>query len=148
MFHTPVSHFPWLSICLLSISIENSFLLSFWIKYILTKKYDNFFLIMALNEFTYQYIHSNLIQLNNFFWDSHSTCKCKDSYGNTSSILGAATLIPKHLLRMAGMTLLVDTQHRISLQVDMYFSMVRRRACWASFVSLSTSVKRTTEWRD
>ena len=63
---------------------------------------------------------------------------------STSSRLGAATLIPRHLLLMAGMTLLVELQHRTSRQVAMYFSMVLRKACWASFDSLSTSVKTTT----
>ena len=62
----------------------------------------------------------------------------------TSSIEGAGTLTPRHLLRMAGMTLLVELQHRIRRHVAMYFSIVRRNACWASFVNLSTSVNTTT----
>ena len=33
---------------------------------------------------------------------------------------------------------------RMTLQVDMYFSIVLLRACWASLVNLSTSVKTTT----
>lgn len=120
-----------------------TFNLSFWINILLLKIWQ-----FPFNNNSLKWIHSFKFQIKNFFCESHSiTSKSKDSFGITSSILGAATLIPKHLLLMAGMTLLVDTQHRISLQVDMYFSMVRRRACWASFVSLSTSVKRTTEWR-
>lgn len=59
-------------------------------------------------------------------------------------MLGAGTRTARHLLRMGGITLDVELQHRISLQVDMYFSMVLRKACWASFVSLSTSVSNTT----
>ena len=62
----------------------------------------------------------------------------------TSSKDGAATLSPRHLLLIAGMTLLVELQHKINLQLAMYFSMVRRRACWASFVRRSTSVSTTT----
>ncbi len=49
---------------------------------------------------------------------------------------------------MAGMTLLVELHTSTSLQVAVYFSIVRRRACWASFVSLSTSVRTTTGGRE
>lgn len=45
---------------------------------------------------------------------------------------------------MAGITLLVELQHRISRHVAVYFSIVLRKECWASFVSLSTSVNTTT----
>ena len=55
--------------------------------------------------------------------------------------------IPKHRLLMAGITLLVELQQRISLHVAMYFSMVLRRACCAPFVSWSTSVNTTTTYR-
>ena len=47
----------------------------------------------------------------------------------TSSVVGAATLTPKHRLRIAGMTLLVELQHKISLHVAVYFSIVRRKEC-------------------
>jgi len=57
----------------------------------------------------------------------------------TSCLVGAATLIGRQRLLMAGMTRLVDVQMRINLHEETYFSMVRLRACWASFVSLSTS---------
>lgn len=43
------------------------------------------------------------------------------------------------------MTLEVEVEHRMRRHVLMYFSIVRRSACWASFVSLSTSVSNTTE---
>lgn len=143
MFYSLITYLPLLSICFLHINIKNSFLLFFWINLLLLKIWQFLFDNNSL-----KWINSFKFQIKNFFCESYSiTSKCKYSFGITSSILGAATLIPKHLLLMAGMTLLVDTQHRISLQVDMYFSIVRRRACWASFVSLSTSVKRTTEWR-
>lgn len=46
---------------------------------------------------------------------------------------------------MAGMTLLVELQHRMSRHVVTYFSMVRRNACWASFVKRSVSISKTTE---
>lgn len=62
----------------------------------------------------------------------------------TSSTEGAGTRIPKHRLFIAGITLLVELQHKMSRHVAMYFSIVRRSACWASFVSLSTSVSNTT----
>jgi hypothetical protein len=45
---------------------------------------------------------------------------------------------------MAGMTLLVELQTRMSRQVAMYFSIVRRKACWASLDNRSTSVNTTT----
>ena len=57
---------------------------------------------------------------------------------------GAAILMPRHRERMAGMTLLVELQQRMRRHVDVYFSMVRRRACWASLVNRSTSVSTTT----
>lgn len=41
-------------------------------------------------------------------------------------------------------TLEILLQHIISLQAAEYFSIVRRRACWASFVSLSTSSSTST----
>ena len=41
-------------------------------------------------------------------------------------------------------TLLVELVTRMTLQVDMYFSIVLLRACWVSLVNLSTSVKTTT----
>lgn len=62
----------------------------------------------------------------------------------TSSTEGAATRIPRHLLLIAGITLLVELQHRIRRHVAMYFSIVRRNACWASLVRRSTSVSTTT----
>lgn len=66
----------------------------------------------------------------------------------TSSMLGAGTRTARHLLRIGGITLDVELQHKINLQVDIYFSMVLRKACWASLVSLSTSVNKTTERRN
>merc|ERR1719195_1927172 len=61
-----------------------------------------------------------------------------------SSCLGAATRTARHRDLMAGMTLLVELVTRMTRQVAMYFSMVLLSACWASFVSLSTSVSTTT----
>lgn len=43
------------------------------------------------------------------------------------------------------MTFEVEVEHRMRRQVAIYFSIVRRKACWASLVSLSTSVSKTTE---
>lgn len=63
----------------------------------------------------------------------------------TSSVLGRGTLIAKQRLLIGPITLEVELQQRMRRQVDIYFSMVRRKACWASFVSLSTSVSNTTE---
>jgi hypothetical protein len=57
----------------------------------------------------------------------------------TSSIVGAATRIAKHRLRIAGITRDVELQQRISRHEPTYFSIVRRRPCWASRVNLSTS---------
>ncbi len=62
----------------------------------------------------------------------------------TSSTLGRGTLTARHLLLMGAITFEVELQHRISRQVDMYFSIVRRKACWASLVRRSTSVSSTT----
>lgn len=47
----------------------------------------------------------------------------------TSSMLGAGTRTARHLLRIGGITLDVELQHKMSLQVDMYFSIVLRKAC-------------------
>ena len=55
----------------------------------------------------------------------------------TSLVVGAAILIPRHRLRMAGVNAEIDVDTRINRQVEVYFSMVRRRACWASSVRLS-----------
>lgn len=63
----------------------------------------------------------------------------------TSSVLGRGTLIARQRLLIGPMTLEVEVEHKMRRQVPMYFSIVRRRACWASFVSLSTSVSNTTE---
>ena len=65
-------------------------------------------------------------------------------WSTTSSTVGAATRMIRQRLLMAGITLLVELQHSMSLHVLMYFSIVRLRACWAFFVSLSTSVNTTT----
>lgn len=65
----------------------------------------------------------------------------------TSSVLGRGTLTARQRLLIGSMTLEVDVEQRMMRQVDMYFSIVRRKACWASFVSLSTSVSNTTERR-
>lgn len=62
----------------------------------------------------------------------------------TSSTLGRGTLTARHLLLMGAITFEVELQHRISRQVNMYFSIVRRKACWASLVRRSTSVSSTT----
>mmetsp|Transcript_15236 Transcript_15236/g.39171 ORF Transcript_15236/g.39171 Transcript_15236/m.39171 type:complete len:239 (-) Transcript_15236:355-1071(-) len=61
-----------------------------------------------------------------------------------SSMVGAATRTPRHRDRIAPITLLDELQHRMYLQLDMYFSMIRRSACCASFVSLSASEITTT----
>lgn len=62
-----------------------------------------------------------------------------------SSVLGRGTLMARQRLRIGPMTLEVDVEHKMRRHVLMYFSIVRRKACWASFVSLSTSVSNTTE---
>ena len=62
-----------------------------------------------------------------------------------SSVLGRGTLMARQRLRIGPMTLEVEVEHRMRRQVLMYFSIVRRKACWASFVSLSTSVSSTTD---
>lgn len=61
-----------------------------------------------------------------------------------SSSDGDGTRIPRQRLRMAGITCEMELAHNISRQVAMYFSIVRRKACWASFVNLSTSVSNIT----
>lgn len=62
-----------------------------------------------------------------------------------SSVLGKGTLTARHRLWMGPMTFEVEVEHRMRRQVAIYFSIVRRKACWASLVSLSTSVSKTTE---
>ena len=51
-------------------------------------------------------------------------CSTKE---HTSSTVGAATLTPKQRLRIAGITLLVELQHKISRHVVVYFSIVLRK---------------------
>ena len=60
-------------------------------------------------------------------------------------MVGAGTLTARHLLLMAGISLLVELQTSIRRHVPVYSSMVRLNACWASLVSLSTSVSTTTD---
>lgn len=62
----------------------------------------------------------------------------------TSSTLGRGTLTARHLLLIGPITFEVELQHRISRHVNIYLSIVRRRACCASLVSRSTSVNSTT----
>lgn len=52
-----------------------------------------------------------------------------------SEAVGAGTLIRTHRDRIAGKTRDVEFAQRISLHVLIYFSIVLRSACWASFVS-------------
>ena len=66
----------------------------------------------------------------------------------TSSVLGRGTRTPRQRLLIGPMTLEVELQHRMRRQVPMYFSMVRRSACWASLVRRSTSVSSTTGRRN
>ena len=63
----------------------------------------------------------------------------------TSSMLGRGTRMARQRLLIGPMTLEVELQQRMRRQVDMYFSIVRRSACWASLVRRSTSVSNTTE---
>ncbi|KAG7224565.1 hypothetical protein INR49_011317 [Caranx melampygus] len=49
-------------------------------------------------------------------------------------VLGRGTLIARQRLRIGPMTLEVELEQRMRRQVAMYFSIVRRKACWASFV--------------
>ena len=65
-----------------------------------------------------------------------------------SSVLGKGTLTARHRLWIGPMTFEVEVEHRMRRQVAIYFSIVRRKACWASLVSLSTSVSKTTEKKD
>ena len=62
----------------------------------------------------------------------------------TSSVFGAATRISKHRLLMGAINRPVLFAHRIIRIFDMYFSMVRRRAAWASLDSESASLITTT----
>lgn len=62
----------------------------------------------------------------------------------TSCWVGAATRMPRHRDRMAGMTWEMELAESIRRHVEMYFSIVRRSACWASFVRRSTSSSRIT----
>lgn len=63
----------------------------------------------------------------------------------TSSSSGAPTLISRHRLRIGPMIMLVDSAQRIILRLPMYFSIVRRRAAWASRESESAELMTTTE---
>lgn len=68
---------------------------------------------------------------------------------HTSPTFGAATRTNKHRLRIGEITLPVPLQHRIMRKLPMYFSMVRRKPCWASLERRSASLMMTTlkRWR-
>lgn len=63
----------------------------------------------------------------------------------TSSSDGAGTRRSRQRLLIGEMTRLADEQHRMKRIFEEYFSMVRRRACWASLVNLSASLITTTK---
>jgi len=62
----------------------------------------------------------------------------------TSFSSGAAILNNKQRLWIGDIILLVLSQHKINLKFAEYFSIVLRRACWASFDKWSASFKTTT----
>lgn len=62
----------------------------------------------------------------------------------TSSSSGAATLTSKQRDRMGAMILLVDVAQRIKRKLPIYFSIVRRKADWASRERESASLITTT----
>ena len=64
--------------------------------------------------------------------------------GRTSSEVGAATRMSKHRLLMGAMSLLVLFAQRMMRMFDMYFSIVLRRAAWASRERESASLMITT----
>ena len=66
----------------------------------------------------------------------------------TSPGPGAATRISKHRLLMGAISLEVLFAQRIMRIFDMYFSMVRRSAAWASRESESASLMTTTKGGD
>lgn len=68
--------------------------------------------------------------------------------GNNCSEVGAGKRITMQRLMMGSMILFNDVQHKKSLHDPAYFSIVRRKACWASKVSKSASCKMTTERRN
>lgn len=80
--------------------------------------------------------------------NSRSVDYVRDAIGSrielTSSSSGAATLTSKQRLRMGEMILLVEFAHMMSLMFVEYFSMVRRRAAWASRLRASASLMMTT----
>jgi hypothetical protein len=62
----------------------------------------------------------------------------------TSRLVGVEMRMIMHLLLSGSIIRLEDSQQRIILQVLAYFSIVRRRACWASLVRFSASFRITT----
>lgn len=62
----------------------------------------------------------------------------------TSSGVGAATRIRRHLDLMGAINLEVLLAHKMILMLVIYFSMVRRSAAWASRLSESASLMMTT----
>lgn len=66
-----------------------------------------------------------------------------------SEAVGDGIRIMSSLDRMGAIILLVLVQHRITRRLAMYFSMVLRRAAWASLERDSASWKTITlNWRD
>mmetsp|Transcript_11 Transcript_11/g.79 ORF Transcript_11/g.79 Transcript_11/m.79 type:complete len:201 (+) Transcript_11:1775-2377(+) len=74
---------------------------------------------------------------DSFFATSSRNC-------TVSSNVAPGTRIAWHLLSMASMTLEGFSQQSTSLQAELYFSMVRRRECWASLLRESTSFRMIT----
>lgn len=60
---------------------------------------------------------------------------------------GAPTLSSKHLDLMGPIILDVELAQRMTRRLDVNFSMVRRKADWASRLSPSASLMMTTEKR-
>ena len=50
--------------------------------------------------------------------------------------------LPKHLLLIAGIILLTELVHNITLHLAIYFSIVLRKACCASLDNLSASERK------
>ena len=68
----------------------------------------------------------------------------REKCGRTSSTLGAGTRMSRQRERMGAMSLLVLLAQRMRRMLDMYFSIVRRRAACASRVKESASCITTT----
>ncbi len=94
--------------------------------------------------------HNHWTESENWFQTHIATApKCFEwACMPTSSLEGALILMLRHRDRTASITFEALLQHRTRRHAALYFSIVRRRECCASFDNLSTSFRTSTGVND